>query len=168
LILNLLRLYKECFHFGRCKYNGKHWTINEIEKLSYTITTASGSRGDRSYPFGLIDEEFEALRGKLLEFVTSNKVLAARMVGNSEDPSFKDKIIPLQILEIVVICFVVYSSLCVTLMKTFGFTLLENCLITTWIAFLKTFHCPTALVFVATPVNAGRLSVSIQITITPP
>jgi hypothetical protein len=90
----LLRLYEECFGFGRCKYNGKHWTINEIEKLIYTITTACGSRGDRSYPFGLIDEDFEALRRNLLKLVTTHTEQAVRIIDDSEDPSFKDKIIP--------------------------------------------------------------------------
>jgi hypothetical protein len=89
----LLRLYEECFGLGRCKYNGNHWTINEIEKLIYTITTACGSQADRSYPFGLIDEKFEALRKELLESIKSHKELA-RIIDDSEDPSFKDKIIP--------------------------------------------------------------------------
>jgi hypothetical protein len=89
-----LSLYNDCYRLGRCRYNGNTWTINEIQKLIYTITTACGSRGDRSYPFGLVDEEFEASRRMLLELVTSRKGQAARIIDNSEDPSFKDKIIP--------------------------------------------------------------------------
>jgi hypothetical protein len=74
-------------------YNGNSWTVTEIEKLIYTITTACGSRGERRYPFGLIDEEFQALRSQLLESIISHKH-QARIIDDSEDPSFKDKIVP--------------------------------------------------------------------------